>query len=62
MSVKYFIEIFLNLFLQQCDIETNPGPRTYHSQYVSFCPWNLNSLTAHNYSKVPLLQALKCSS
>ena len=24
MSVKYFIEIFLNLFLQHGDIETNP--------------------------------------
>ena len=57
MSVKYFIEIFLNLFLQHGDIETNPGPRTYHSQYFSFCHWNLNSLPAHNYSKVPLLQA-----
>ena len=57
MSVKYFIEIFLKLFLQHDDIETNPGPRSYHSQYFSFCHWNLNSLPAHNYSKVPLLQA-----
>ena len=57
MSVKYFIEIFLNLFLQHGDIETNPDPRTYHSQYFSFCRWKLNSLPAHNYSKVPLLQA-----
>ena len=57
MSVKYFLEIFLNLFLQHGDIETNPGPRTYHSQYFSFCHWNLNSLPAYNYSKVPLLQA-----
>ena len=30
MSVKYFIKIFLNLFLQHGDIETNPGTRTYH--------------------------------
>ena len=57
MSVKYFIEIFLNLIFQHGDIETNPGPRTYHSQNFSFFHWNLNSLPAHNYSKVPLLQA-----
>ena len=38
-------------------METNPGPRGNHSQYFSFCHWNLNSLPAHNYAKVSLLQA-----
>ena len=55
--VKYFIERFLNLLLQHGDIETNPGPRGNHSQYFSFCHWNLNSLPVHNYAKVHLLQA-----
>ena len=54
---KVFIEPFLNLLLQHGDIETNPGRRGNHSQYFSFCHWNLNSLPAHNYAKVPLLQA-----
>ena len=53
----YHLSPFLNLLLQHGDIETNPGPRGNHSQYFSFCHWNLNSLPAHNYAKVPLLQA-----
>ena len=60
-SVKYFIEPFLNLLLQHGDIETNPGPRGNHSQYFSFCYWNLNSLPAHNYAKVPFT-SLQCYS
>ena len=42
--------------LQHGDIETNPGPRGKHSQYFSFCHCNLNSLPAHNYAKVFILQ------
>ena len=56
-SAKYFIAPFLNLLLQHGEIETNPGPRGNHSQYFSFCHWKLNSLPAHNYAKVSLLQA-----
>ena len=57
LILNYFIELSLNLILQHGDIETNPGPRGKHSQYFSFCHWNLNSLPAHNYAKVSLLQA-----
>ena len=38
--------------LQHGDIELNPGPK-----YFSMCHWNLNNLTAHNYSKVSQLEA-----
>ena len=51
------IELSLTLFLQYDGIEINPGPRDKYSKYFSFCHWNLNSLPAHNYTKVPLLQA-----
>ena len=57
LILNYFIELSLNLLLQHGDTETNPGPRGNCSQYFSFCHWNLNSLPAHNYVKVPLLQA-----
>ena len=49
-NIIYFAVLFLsklfyrNLLLQHGDIETNPGPRVNHSQYFSFCHWNLNSL------------------
>ena len=57
LILNYFIVLSLNLILQHGDIETNPGPRGKHSQYFSFCHWNLNSLPPQNYAKVSLLQA-----
>ena len=39
------------------DIEVNPGPKKNCSTSFSFCHWNLNSLTAHNYVKLSSLQA-----
>ena len=57
LMLNYFIELPLNSPIQYGDIETNPGPRGKCSQYFSFCHWNLNSLSAHNYAKVTLLQA-----
>ena len=37
------------------DIETNPGPRK--SSPIKFCRWNLNGLAAHDFIKVPLIEA-----
>ena len=40
------------------DIELNPGPnKTNSSCKFSVCHWNLNSLAAHNFEKVRLLEA-----
>ena len=40
------------------DIELNPGPRKNNTYYIfSFCHWNLNSIAAHNFSKLSLLEA-----
>ena len=36
------------------DIEENPGPK-YSS--LTFCHWNLNGFTAHDSTKISLLQA-----
>ena len=38
------------------DIEKNPGPKTKSCQSFSVCHWNLNSISAHNFSKMSLLQ------
>ena len=57
LILHYLTEFSLNLILQHGNIETNPRPRGKHSQHFSFCHWNVNSLPAHNYAKVPLLQA-----
>ena len=45
------------LLLLSGDIETNPGPDPGYSNSFSFCHWNLNSIAAHNFIKMSLLQA-----
>ena len=51
--------VFILLILFVCgDVELNPGPKNRNSCYnFSICHWNLNSITAHNFAKVNLLQA-----
>ena len=39
------------------DVEKNPGPKSYYAQYLTICKWNLNSITAHNFTKLALLKA-----
>ena len=50
-----FLLFFIQNLLSCCgDIEENPGPK-YSS--LTFCHWNLNGLTAHDSTKISLLQA-----
>ena len=41
----------------QPDVEINPGPLSNCKEYLSICHWNLNSTSAHDYSKLFLLKA-----
>ena len=38
------------------DIELNPGPKQKQDQSLSICHWNLNSIPAHSFQKLKLLQ------
>ena len=38
------------------DIESNPSPRPNSGQSLSICHRNLNSIAAHNFSKISLLK------
>ena len=51
--------VFTQLILFVCGyVELNPVPKNRNSCYnFSICPWNLNSITAHNFAKLNLLQA-----
>ena len=35
----------------------NPGPKPIAGQSFSICHWNLNSISAHNFTKISLLTA-----
>ena len=50
----YFLHILL---LQHRDMETNPGPEKEKTKNLSCCYWNVNSLIAHNLSKLSQLEA-----
>ena len=43
------------VLLKSGNIETNPGPKK--SSAIRFCHWNLNGLAAHDFVKVPLIEA-----
>ena len=51
--------VFILLILFVCgDVELNPGPKNRNSCFnFSICHWNSNSIIAHNFAKVNLLQA-----
>ena len=51
----FFINNFKHLLLLSGDIEINLGPK--RSSNIKFCHWNLNGLAAHEFIKVPLVEA-----
>ena len=50
LSFLTFSYIFFLLRSHE-DIELNPGPRKTKENTLSVCHWNLNSITAHKFSK-----------
>ena len=55
-TVITLLYIFV-LLLCHGDIEPNPGPKKLKKNSLSVCHWNLNSLSAHNFSKLTQLKA-----
>ena len=52
--------MFLLILVCAVDIKLNPGLRNNNTCYNFFmCLWNLNSIVAHNASKLSLLEAYK---
>ena len=53
--------IFSLLILLSSDVHPNPGPRqvdsAFSNGFLSFCNWNLNTLSKDNFCRVSLLEA-----
>ena len=49
--------LYILLIILSGDVELNPGPKRKAAQTFSLCHWNLNSIYAHNFTKLPLLRA-----
>ena len=59
-TVITLLYIFV-LFLCHGDIEPNPGPKKLLKNSISVCHWNLNNLSAHNFSKLrQMLHVFQC--
>ena len=54
----FLLTLVCIFIILQChgDIEPNPGPRKLKTNLYSVCHWNLNSLPAHNISKLTQLK------
>ena len=55
----FLLTLVYMLIILQChgDIEPNPGPRKLKTNKFSVRHWNLNSLSAHSFSKLTQLKA-----
>ena len=56
--VTYVFHVWLHLILTKGsgDIEQSPGRKSNSCKSFSICPWNLNSISAHNFIKISLLK------
>ena len=45
------------LILLSADVELNSGSKRASTSNILICHWNLNSISAHNYTKLFLLKA-----
>ena len=52
-----FQSLCSRLIILRGDAEVNPGPKNSVSECLSVCCWYLNSISAHDYSKLFLLKA-----
>ena len=50
-------DFLLSILSLNGDVEMNPGPKLISKESFSICHWNLNSITAHNYTKILHLKA-----
>ena len=49
--------LYILLIILRGDVELNPGPKRKAALTLSVCHWNLNSICAHDFTKLSLLRA-----
>ena len=57
IGARVLVRLYSLLLMLISDVEINPGPLSNCKEYFSICHWNLNSIFAHDYSKLFLLKA-----
>ena len=49
------------LLIRSGNIKTNPGPYNTESSNLSFGVWNLDSIPARDYARIPLIETLQAT-
>ena len=60
-NIMFFIFVLQTLLVISGTIEINPGPTTTMKSKLSFAVWNLDSLPARNYARIPLIESFQAS-
>ena len=60
-NIMFYIFILQLLLFISGTIELNPGPILTKKSMMSFAVWNLDSLPARNYARIPLIESFQAS-
>ena len=58
---KYLCGCNPHLLIRSGNIKTNPGPYNTKSSNVSFGVWNLDSIPARDYARIPFIETLQAT-
>ena len=60
-NILFFIFVLQMLLLLSGTLELNPGPMREKKSNLSFAVWNLDSLPARQYARVPVIESFQAS-
>ena len=58
-NLKFILRILQILLISSGSVEINPGPDDNKQNILSFAMWNLDSLPARDFSRVPVIESLQ---
>ena len=59
LNLSFFLILLQSLLLVSVDIEIQPGPQQDQKKNFSFAFWNLDSLPAREFARIPLIESLQ---
>ena len=57
-NISFFLIVLISLLIISGSVEKNPGPDKSH---LSFAVWNLDSIPAREYARIPLIETLQAT-
>lgn len=58
-NIAFFLFVLLCFLLISGTVEVNPGPNSSKDKKLSFAFWNLDSLPARDFARIPLIEAFQ---